>query len=354
MDEHALASALVDLSRAATRDLSLDELLRYAAARVLDATAVSGVGMVVDVGDDGPLHVTTDDRSADLLCLELELGQGPCLAAYRTGLEVTVPNMGADRRFPRFAARATDLGAAYGIPLRVDVETLGALVLYSPNAEALLPVGRWRVRTLADVLAAHVFNARTRMQSGDIVDILRDRALHDPVTGAPNRWLLRDRLDHAVDRSRRGGRAAGVLFIDVDHMKSINDHYGHATGDTFLRLLVHRISGVLRPEDTLARLAGDEFVVICEDLTGVTQAEEVADRVLSALAEPFGLNGSAGMVTSVSIGVALVGHEPDAGDEALARADAAMYRVKRAGGAARRTAEPPPALLEPYAVPDVG
>jgi diguanylate cyclase (GGDEF)-like protein/PAS domain S-box-containing protein len=155
---------------------------------------------------------------------------------------------------------------------------------------------------------------------------LTDLTLHDPLTGLANRVLFADRLEHAVERSRRSKERVAVLFIDFDRFKAVNDSLGHAAGDELLRQASERMRRAVRPADTLARLGGDEFTVLCEDLGAVNDAGWVADRLSDSLERPFDLFGSETTV-GVSIGIA-VADRHDSAETVLAKADAAMYRTK--------------------------
>ena len=159
---------------------------------------------------------------------------------------------------------------------------------------------------------------------------LHRQANYDPTTDLPNRTLALDRLQSAVAHARRHGTGLGILFIDVDHFKHINDTLGHALGDRFLREVARRIQACLRQEDTVARLGGDEFTVILSDLVDGRSAEAVARKILDTFTRRFVLDGQEAFA-SASIGVAL--WPQDGGDpETLMRnADAAMYQAKERG-----------------------
>ncbi|CAI9409630.1 sensor domain-containing protein [Nocardioides sp. T2.26MG-1] len=158
---------------------------------------------------------------------------------------------------------------------------------------------------------------------------LRRRALHDPVTSLPNRYLFFDRLETAAARQRRfEGRGTAVLFVDLDEFKQVNDGFGHEAGDTVLREVAERMLASVRGTDTVGRLGGDEFAVICED-TGIEEALVVAQRILDACREPVRVGGR-DHVTSLSIGIAVA--PPYGFDELVRRADEAMYRAKQRGG----------------------
>ena len=159
---------------------------------------------------------------------------------------------------------------------------------------------------------------------------LTQLALHDPLTGLANRTLLQDRLEHAYARTARSDARIAVLFCDLDEFKLINDSLDHEIGDAVLREVAKRLSEVLRPGDSVARFGGDEFVVLCEDVTE-DQATAVAERITEALVAPIEIDGNTLYVTT-SIGIATAG--PGVAMETLIRnADAAMYRAKQRGGA---------------------
>jgi Amt family ammonium transporter len=159
---------------------------------------------------------------------------------------------------------------------------------------------------------------------------LTHQALHDALTGLPNRALFEDRLGLALERSRRSGASVAVLFLDVDNFKQVNDSLGHSAGDRVLTGLAERLRTMLRPMDTISRYGGDEFTLLFEDLGSEREVVLIAERISQAAALPIALERGQATVT-VSIGVAMV-RDPGLVPEAVLReADAAMYRAKRAG-----------------------
>lgn len=161
---------------------------------------------------------------------------------------------------------------------------------------------------------------------------LTHRALHDPLTGLANRILLVDRLDQAVRRAGRRDGSIAVLFLDVDQFKQINDSFGHATGDEVLTAIAHRLAACVRPEDTVARFGGDEFVVVAEDIGGAEGAIDLAARLISEVAVPLPPpDGGPLLRIGVSAGV-VVARRGDDGATLLGLADEALYRAKRLGG----------------------
>jgi diguanylate cyclase (GGDEF)-like protein/PAS domain S-box-containing protein len=161
---------------------------------------------------------------------------------------------------------------------------------------------------------------------------LEQLALHDAVTGLPNRTLFADRAAHALASADRDDGCVGMLFIDLDNFKFVNDSYGHEAGDTLLRTVATRLASVLRPHDTVARFAGDEFTVLCPGIAGAGEGSAIGHRILSALGHPIKL-GENEIVVSGSVGLA-VGHGLDKSvDTLMSEADTAMYRAKEGGRA---------------------
>jgi diguanylate cyclase (GGDEF)-like protein len=164
---------------------------------------------------------------------------------------------------------------------------------------------------------------------------LEHRALHDPLTKLPNRELLLDRLSVALARRVRQDTAVGVIFIDLDDFKQINDEYGHAVGDELLVSVAQRLQREVRDGDTVARYGGDEFVVLCEDLANDQAAGPLGRRLAAAISQPVTAGGRL-LRVGASVGL-VVESDPSVDPETLlARADAEMYRHKR------RSDRPPP------------
>jgi diguanylate cyclase (GGDEF)-like protein len=159
---------------------------------------------------------------------------------------------------------------------------------------------------------------------------LAHQAMHDALTGLPNRHLFVDRLEHTIERARRsGGARPAVMFLDLDRFKLVNDTLGHQAGDALLVEVARRLREVMRASDTLARLGGDEFVVLCE-AAGEQGLAQVAARVRAVFEEPFVIDGKEADV-GVSIGVAAVADGETTADTLLSEADAAMYFAKQHG-----------------------
>ena len=155
-------------------------------------------------------------------------------------------------------------------------------------------------------------------------------AHHDCLTGLPNRLLFRDRLSHALSRSQRSGNKVGLLFLDLDRFKNINDTLGHDIGDIVLQLVTRRLKDQVRDEDTLARLGGDEFVLVAEEIRDARSLSLVADKILHSMAEPFTINDQE-LFISTSIGISVYPEDGDSVENLMKCADVAMYRSKEIG-----------------------
>lgn len=180
------------------------------------------------------------------------------------------------------------------------------------------------VGIVSDISSRHVREAR-----------LRNRAFRDELTGLPNRAALVDALDLAAEVAGGETAGVGVLFLDLDGFKEVNDSLGHKAGDELLVAMGDRIRSAVRDADMLARLGGDEFVVLLADIAAPEMAERAAERIIDALGTPFDLTAGAACV-SASIGIAMGVGEVTDPDELLDRADRAMYEAKRAGRATYR------------------
>jgi diguanylate cyclase (GGDEF)-like protein len=210
-------------------------------------------------------------------------------------------------------------------PLLCDKELRGALLARLPRSLALddpeiVLLGEFASRLSVAVRAA------------DREQELFNRAHFDSLTALPNRRLCHDRLGQAIGQARREGHELAVLFIDLDGFKHINDSLGHSLGDDLLRQTALRIAGCLRETDTLARLGGDEYVVILPHIHGVLEAETIAETLINALKQPFFV-GERKAFVGASIGVTVCPEDGETVEELLRKADTAMYTAKADGRA---------------------
>ena len=160
---------------------------------------------------------------------------------------------------------------------------------------------------------------------------LRHLATSDHLTGLANRALFTEHLDEVVERAGRTGRSVAVLFCDLDRFKEVNDRYGHAVGDQVLVEIAQRLCAIIRGDDMVARVGGDEFVIICDGADDPDALAALADRVIDAVGRPFDV-GPVQTRVGISVGVAVSPGGQASGDRILTVADQAMYRAKSTGG----------------------
>lgn len=333
--QETLSNVLSEFARTMVTDFPIQAILDHLVLRIVEVLPITSAGVTLISPGKDPRHVAASDEAAlRYERLQTELGEGPCTFAYESGEAVLVADLNAgDQRFPKFAPLAVEAGlvAVFTFPLRHADKRLGALDLYRDSAGPLDEETMVAAQTLADVAATYVLNAQARDAARDSLDKYRESALHDALTGLPNRVLLRQRLEHASLRSRRSHKMVAILFIDLDRFKEVNDIYGHRTGDDLLIAVARRLQRLMRPGDTVARMSGDEFVVLCEDLDDTASVEALAERIVTALNAPFELSGE--VRVSASVGIAFSGRGDAVPEQVLNEADEAMYQAKRAGGA---------------------
>ena len=243
----------------------------------------------------------------------------------REGLVVAHDIWADERVRPVAGITRRDMHAGIAVAVRGrHGATLGALGVYAATPGRFSPDDAAFLQSLANLVAAAKDNLAAEAE-------LRRRALHDPLTGLPNRTLLADRLERALAACQDRDECVAVLMIDVDRFKHVNDSLGHPIGDQLLVELSHRLRASVRDGDTLARMGGDEFVIVAERVDGAEHALEIADRVADSWSAPLRL-GHRSLHIGASVGVA-VSRPGSTADELLAGADAAMYRAKDQGGA---------------------
>jgi diguanylate cyclase (GGDEF)-like protein len=330
--EQQLSDVLSEFARTLVTDFPIQAILDHLVVRIVDILPITAAGVTLISEDSDPHYVAASDESALLFeKLQTELGEGPCIEAFQSGTAVAVADLRDERRFPEFTRRALEAGllAVFTFPLRNGDAQLGVLDLYRDEPGPLDARTMGAAQTLADVASAYLLNAQARADLRRSTDQAREQALHDGLTGLPNRTLLLQRLEHAELRDRRSGKVAAALFVDLDQFKLVNDLHGHRVGDQLLVAVAQRLSAVLRPGDTLARMSGDEFVIFCEDRDSAAQVDMIAARLVAAIAAPFDLSGTEVDVTA-SVGIAFSSGQP--AEQLLENADAAMYQAKRKGG----------------------
>jgi diguanylate cyclase (GGDEF)-like protein len=333
--EEELSAVLSEFARTLATDFPIQAILDHLVVRIIDVLPVTAAGVTLISPGKAPRYVAASGASAlRFERLQNDIGEGPYLLAYDSGEAVSAPDIMTDPRFPRFGPAAVHAGlsAVFAFPMRHGNGRLGALDLYRDTPGCLDLPDMAAAQTLADVAAAYLLNAEAREEARASSDAFRHSALHDPLTGLPNRMLLQERLEHAAQRGQRSHTSAAILFADLDRFKLVNDTHGHQIGDALLLAVANRLAALVRPGDTLARFSGDEFVFLCEDLHNVGDAESLATRVDEAFTHPFAV-GNLELMVSASVGVAYAGPGEDVSNALVVEADVAMYQAKRKGGA---------------------
>jgi diguanylate cyclase (GGDEF)-like protein len=272
--------------------------------------------------------------SADQLRFQVGANLPP---EFTESLELNPPPPSGPAATKQFGSYIDKLAAAAGLGtspprelLEASGERIGMLQMFAPAGQAVA----WQA--LLDQMAQL---ASVAIENSLLYERLSFQAQHDALTGLPNRMLFQDRLLQATRLALRHHTKAAVLWIDLDKLKQINDTLGHRTGDEVLCELARRLGSSLRQSDTVARVGGDEFTVLVQDLAQPEDAERVAAKVLAALVRPFQL-GSQEIRIGASLGISLF---PDHAEDPVAllrHADLAMYSAKRAGGATFRMFRP--------------
>ena len=243
--------------------------------------------------------------------------------ALATGGPVVVDDWETETRFEMTEKQSTQgIRSAAAVLIKAKGHPYGVMGAGSTAVHDFSQEDVNFLQAIANILANAIERRSTEEET-------EHEALHDGLTGLPNRTLFLDRLEHALSGISRRSSSIAVLFLDLDQFKMVNDSLGHAAGDELLAAVAPRLEGALRPGDTVARFGGDEFAVLVEDVSNERSATRVAERIAEGLARPFILREREHFV-SASIGIS-IGRGPEQPAELIRDADAALYRAKERG-----------------------
>jgi len=313
------SSAVLPLTGSGGKSLALDVPI-YSTGSVPSTVAarqrafVEVIGM--DIGPNVLLRTALNGHPAT--AVDLRFGSGHAAVAFQGG---NVPSNGQ--------SITTDLHNGWSVETTEAVNGDG---VFSDNGGFPLLAGGIALSLLLGALIYILGSGRahSRELADERTDELRFQALHDALTGLPNRALIMDRIDQLLARSRRTGTVGAALYIDLDDFKNVNDSLGHDTGDRLLAAVAKRMQGTLREADTIGRMGGDEFVVLIDGGEPMVAPELVAERLIDVMRQPFDLEGSStSLHVNTSIGIAV--GDRSTGGELLRDADIALYQAKAKG-----------------------
>ncbi|HEX6633422.1 MAG TPA: EAL domain-containing protein [Usitatibacter sp.] len=325
--QFASLQALSEIDRLILSTVDSAQVIRTVLHRLggaVRADAVSATLLEHDNADHARTYFRSSDgdESLEMERHEIDSGERAELEGASSGQWLQLTG-----RAPAFLRRLAASGAttAYVQPVMWRGTLCGALALGYRGESSLDEEERQHARELADRVAVAVSSAWRDEQ-------LYLQAHFDALTGLPNRLLFKDRLGQEIARSQREGLRFALLFVDLDHFKTVNDSFGHTTGDAVLRETARRITRCVRTTDTVSRLGGDEFTVMLTNLRHPQEAWLIAESTVEALSREFQVNGEQCFL-SASVGIASFPEDGASAEELLKSADTAMYRAKAGGRA---------------------
>lgn len=302
--------------------MDFEAIADLVAREILGMTSADAAIVEMLEGDE-LVYLAASGSAADSVGLRLSLAtslSGVCVTQART---LYCEDAHSDPRVDRDACDRVGLRSMVVAPLIHRGTAVGVLKILSPRPTAF----GWRDRKvltyMAEVIAASIHTASRYAE-----DVLFRKATRDHLTGLANRALFHDRLEHGLEQAARHRDHLGLVCVDMDDLKALNDRHGHQAGDVALRTLAARLAAGARRSDTVARLGGDEFVIVLSPLQDRATGEEIVARMQASLRERLVIGGES-QVLSASFGLALYPEDGISPDQLLEAADRAMHRAKR-------------------------
>lgn len=330
--------ALVDLTEESLQG-SLDEhFYQRILERAVEAIPAAEAGSLLLLGEDGNYHF------AAAVNFELEKIQRISFEPHELAYELSNAEIqhvdyrttnshlpSAKERALQLFGRVAEIQDGLAVPVVSDGQLLAWFNLDSfSDPHAFDQEAIDMARAFANQLAIIMKRLRLEEELRSRQEVLEHLATHDALTGLPNRTLFQDRLEQAIKNSSRHQHGAGLLFLDLDGFKEVNDSLGHKAGDELLKQVAKRLLSTVRQVDTVARLSGDEFTIILESITGLDDLERVSEKVLECINAPYTVNEQTLHITA-SIGAAYYPHHAESAEALLQAADHAMYAAKQQG-----------------------
>ncbi|MBV9410898.1 MAG: GGDEF domain-containing protein [Acidimicrobiia bacterium] len=299
--------------------LDPDEVMRVVAERAQLLTCASA-GVVELLEGDEMVYRAASGSAAASVGTRLTAATSLSGLCVRTGDAMQCEDTDLDPRVDQEACRRIGVRSMIVAPLIHRGEAVGVLKVLSAEPAAFNADDMDTLELLAGFIATSLINAAAHAEE-------TERALHDSLTGLPNRVLLLDRLDHVLRAAKRHPSPVAVFFLDLDGFKGVNDNHGHAVGDGLLCLVAAYLRAAMRTSDTVARYGGDEFVIVCENSSPRAEPE-IRARIDGAVARAASAVGAESVVTA-SVGVAWSSDGQTTPSALLEKADASMYETKR-------------------------
>jgi diguanylate cyclase (GGDEF)-like protein len=323
------ARALLELSTSLAEIATTEEMAAHIARAVTAVIGCDRAAVILFEPDSATGRVVAThgfSTEADLRLRSMDVPVGQ-LRSDEAAVNVWDRSSAAGRVTLSRVMDELDSAAVATIPIGADKKLVGLVVgdvVERPERLTADPDVADRLRGVASQATIAIRNAR-------LLESIRHQALHDALTGLPNRTLILDRVEQMLVRARRQGHESAALFIDLDGFKHVNDSLGHDTGDRLLRSVAARLSATLREADTIARIGGDEFVVLVEGGATTGSPDFVAERLLEVLREPFEIDNAPGGRLRITASIGIACGSRIAPTDLLRDADIALYEAKTAG-----------------------